>query len=79
MDLQAFVREALVQIIMGITEAQAALPPGAKINPRLREHQVKPDGLTHLRREVDRENLRSAGLIATYADKFADIIEFDVP
>jgi hypothetical protein len=77
MDLQAFVREALVQIIAGVVDAQR-LASRAKINPKLRRISVKDDQGKY-RSVTDPESLRASGLIPTnYSECHADIIEFDI-
>lgn len=77
MDLGDFIRDALLDIIRGIRQAQVDSRHGAIINPPLKmvfqknEHGAADDRL-------DMDNLRSASLIATHYQGHADIINFDL-
>src|SRR5437867_2976781 len=77
MDLREFVRDALIQICSGVSDAQGKAS-GAIINPKLKKmpfDKDKPDS----RYSLEPDNLKNANMLATnYADGHADIIEFDV-
>jgi hypothetical protein len=77
MDLKEFVREALLQVVAGVTEAQHRTALGATINPRVATKWVRPEN-GHAYEELDQDNIRAANLIATHQGGVADIIEFDV-
>ncbi len=78
MDLKEFVRDALVDVIEGIAEAQKKSPGGAKINPPLKREWIKNDR-GRGEEQLDSENLKNANMLAThYEGGFADIIEFDL-
>lgn len=77
MDLKDFVRDALVQIVTGISEARQLSQGKALINPRLKlaDRKTASDPMHAL----DAENLKQAGLLQTnYGDSHADMFEFDV-
>jgi len=77
MDLQEFVRDALIQITEGVSNAQQKAH-GAIINPTLKLMPFKKDS-PEARHTLEPENLKGANLLATnYSEGHADLIEFDV-
>lgn len=79
-DLQDFVKEALVQIVKGIADAQNEIKQcGAIVNPVLAQKKATGDEDIFRRGyRLDKDNLRSAGILETQNGGIADIVEFDV-
>jgi hypothetical protein len=77
MDLREFVRDALLQIVEGVHDAQQQASGSAIINPRLAEKWMKDEkGGGYA--QIDPENLHGANLIATNSGTFADVVDFDI-
>lgn len=85
-ELKLFVKEALLQIVEGIREAQIDGRRGnATINPKLAEKRVRRGTNEESSEDIygngyrlDKENLKTAGVLETVGNRVADMVEFDI-
>jgi hypothetical protein len=77
MDVKEFVRETLLQITQGVSEAQHKASGGI-VNPRMRLVSSKTEDGGNVT-EVDAEGIKGSGLLMTnYQYGVASMIEFDI-
>ena len=79
MDLQTFVRETLVEIVAGISEAQKVVTYNqAKIVPKIAYERDSSKHLPGLPVGPSQEIAAAAGLMLTAQGEVAEMIEFDI-